>query len=67
MRQQRRHVRTEPTRSIELNGASFERAFQRVAQAESRNGFLNDDQLRSIVDEATSGAEALEGVAESFR
>ena len=53
--------------SIELNGASFERAFQRVAQAESRNGFLNDDQLRSIVDEAASGAEALEGVAESFR
>ena len=53
--------------SIQLNSASFERVYQRVRQAESRNGFLNDQQLQSIVEEAAAGSEALEGVAESFR
>ncbi len=53
--------------SIRLNNASFERAYRRVQQAESRFGFLNDQQLRTIIEEATAGSEALEGVAESFR
>lgn len=53
--------------SIRLNNASFERAYRRVQQAESRLGFLNDQQLKTIIEEATAGSDALEGVAESFR
>jgi isopropylmalate/homocitrate/citramalate synthase len=53
--------------NIGLSSVSFDRAYTRVRQAETRGGSLSETQLRSIVDDVVTGTETLEGVAESFR
>ena len=45
---------------------SFERAFSRTKEA-SRNGVVTGARLRAIVDEAESGMEIFQGVADSYR
>lgn len=46
---------------------SFERAFARTKAAASRNGIVTGARLRAIVDEAESGMEIFQGVADSYR
>lgn len=46
--------------------SSFEHAFSRTKEA-ARNGEVGGDRLQAIVDEAESGMEIFQDVADSFR
>ncbi|HET8739929.1 MAG TPA: hypothetical protein VFO17_09370 [Acidimicrobiia bacterium] len=47
--------------------SSFERAFARAKEAAGRNGEVRGDRLQAIVDEAETGMEIFQGVADSYR
>lgn len=49
------------------SSSSFERAFARTRLAADENGHVRGDRLRAIVEDAESGMEVLQGVADSFR
>lgn len=52
---------------VELSPYAFEKAFARVRRVTDNPGDVPQEQLRFIVDDVVSGAEVLQGVAESFR
>ncbi len=49
------------------SSSSFERAFARIKDAVDQNGVLAGDRLQAIVDDAVSGMEVFQGVADSYR
>lgn len=49
------------------SSSSFERAFARVKEAAAPNGEVRGDRLQAIVDDAETGMEIFQGVADSFR
>jgi isopropylmalate/homocitrate/citramalate synthase len=55
------------TMGVHLSSTAFERAFDRAQRAADQSGSLTRDQLRAIVDDASTGDEVHEGVVESFR
>ncbi len=48
------------------SSSSFERAFARAMEAADDDGRVPGDRLQAIVDDAVSGMEMLQGVADSF-
>ena len=52
---------------VELAPTSFEKAFKRMKSVADQSGEVSELQMRAIVDDVVSGAEILQGVAESFR
>ena len=51
----------------DLNPTAFENAFARMKELADKTGEVSEIQIQDIVDDVVSGAEILEGVAESFR
>jgi hypothetical protein len=49
------------------SSSSFERAFSRAKQVAGDKGEVTGDRLQAIVDEAESGMEIFQGVADSYR
>ena len=49
------------------SSSSFERAFTRAKEVADHNGEVTGDRLQAIVDEAESGMEIFQGVADSYR
>lgn len=49
------------------SASSFERAFSRTKEAAERDGRVSGARLQAIVDEAESGMEIFQGVADSYR
>jgi hypothetical protein len=52
---------------VRLNRSSLDRALERVKVVAAKSGEVSTEQIRSIIDEVTSGSEILEAVTESFR
>jgi isopropylmalate/homocitrate/citramalate synthase len=52
---------------VSLTSSSFERAFARVREVADQNGEVSKDRMRAIVDDAVSGMEVFQGVADSYR
>jgi hypothetical protein len=49
------------------SASSFERAFARAKEVAGDKGEVTGDRLQAIVDEAESGMEIFQGVADSYR
>lgn len=49
------------------SSSAFERAFSRTKEAAERDGRVTGARLAAIVDEAESGMEIFQGVADSYR
>lgn len=49
------------------SSSAFERAFTRTKEVAKRNGRVTGARLEAIVDEAESGMEIFQGVADSYR
>ncbi len=52
---------------IDLSTYGADRAYARMQHVAAQSGEVSTEQMRAIVDEVVSGAEILQGVAESFR
>lgn len=52
---------------VVLTSSSFERAFARVREIADQDGELSSERMRAIVDDAVSGMEVFQGVADSYR
>jgi len=59
--------RTLETMGVHLSTTAFERAFARLAMATNQWSPVTDEQIQSIVVDASTGEEVHEGVVESFR
>lgn len=55
------------TMGLEMTDYAFDRAVSRTRRAADVSGDVSDTQVHAIVDDAISGAQVLQGVAESFR
>lgn len=55
------------TKGVEVTQHAFDRAVSRTRRATDVSGSVSETQVHAIVDDAISGTQALQGVAESFR
>jgi isopropylmalate/homocitrate/citramalate synthase len=65
---QRRELKTTLDRmGVSLTSSSFERVFARIREIADQSGEVSEDRLKAIVDDAVSGMEVFQGVADSYR
>jgi isopropylmalate/homocitrate/citramalate synthase len=52
---------------VSLTSSSFERAFARIREIADQDGAVSKDRMKAVVDDAVSGMEVFQGVADSYR